>query len=120
MRTVAADYFSRAKDPKEATNAFVGVRLTDILAVARPARDARRVTIKASDAYSAGFTLRQVKADYIDETRPGVVLPMIIAYSEDGIAYTGANPFRLVMGQALEGDYNRQYWVRMIVSITVE
>ena len=64
--------------------------------------------------------MRQVSAAYLDETRPGVTLPMIIAWSEDGVAYTGDHPFRLVMGQAVEGDYNRQYWVRIVVSITVD
>jgi len=120
MATVAANYFSRGKDPKEATTAFVGVRLTDILSAAGVSPDASRVTITASDAYSASFTMRQVRADYIDETNPGVKLPMIIAYSEDGAEYTGAHPFRLVMGQSVAGDYNRQYWVKMVVTITVE
>lgn len=119
MNTVAAEYFSRGKDPKEDTNAFVGVRLSDILAVAGLASDARRVTVTAADGYSASFTLRQVNAVYIDETRPDVTLPMIIAYSEDGKAYTGGHPFRLVMGQTVPGDYNRQYWVRIVVSVTV-
>jgi len=64
--------------------------------------------------------MRQVTANYIDETRPGVTLPMIIAYSEDGVPYTGDHPFRLVMGQSVEGDYNRQYWVRIVVAVEVE
>lgn len=120
MNTVSADYFSRGKDPKESTTAFVGVRLIDILNVAGLSSDAKRVTVTAADDYSASFTLRQVQANYIDETRPGVSLPMIIAYSEDGADYTGDHPFRLVMGQSVAGDYNRQYWVRIVVSITVQ
>lgn len=120
MATFSGTYFSRGKDPKEATNTFVGVRLIDILKAAGRAADAARVTVTAADGYSAGFSLRQVTADYIDETRPGVTLPMIVAYSEDGIPYTGAHPFRLVMGQAVEGDYNRQYWVRLVTTITVQ
>jgi len=120
MTTVAANYFSRGKDPKETTTAFVGVRLTDILNAAGVSSGASRVTVTASDAYSASFTMRQVGADYVDETNPGVKLPMIIAYSEDGAEYTGVHPFRLVMGQTVSGDYNRQYWVKMIVAITVE
>jgi len=119
MRTVTADYFSRGHDPDEDTNSFVGVRLSDILDGAGLAKGASRVTITAADAYSATFTLRQVDASYIDETRPGVSLPMIIAYSQDGAALTGANPFQLVVGQSVAGDYNRQFWVRSVVSITV-
>jgi len=119
LRTFSDDYFSRGKEPPEATTAFVGVRLTDILKAAGLKKDATRVTILAADDYSASFSLRQVQAAYIDETRPGVTLPMIIAYSEDGVAYIGDHPFRLVMGQAVEGDYNRQYWVKIVVSITV-
>lgn len=120
MKTVSAKYFSRGKDPKEETNAFVGVRLSDILNVAGLSGDAKRVRVTASDDYTAIFTIRQVKASYIDETRPGVELPMIIAYSQDGKAYTGSNPFRLVMGQSTKGDYNRQFWVRMVAAVTVE
>lgn len=120
MKTVSAKYFSRGKDPKEETNAFVGVRLSDILNVAGLSGDAKKVTVTASDAYSASFTIRQVKASYIDETRPGVDLPMIIAYAQDGKAYAGGNPFRLVMGQSMEGDYNRQFWVKMVVTVAVE
>ena len=120
MRTFSGDYFSRGKEPEPvATNAFVGVRLTDILKAAGVKKTASRVTILAADDYSASFSMRQVTAAYLDETRPGVTLPMIIAWSEDGVAYTGDHPFRLVMGQAVEGDYNRQYWVRIVVSITV-
>ena len=119
MSIVSDTYFSRGKDPKEATTAFVGVRLRDILDVAGLAAGAARVTVTAADGYSASFTLRQVNASYIDETRPGVSLPMIIAYSEDGVPYSGAHPFRLVMGQTVAGDYNRQYWVKIVVSISV-
>ena len=120
LRTVSGDYFSRGKEPEPtATNAFVGVRLTDILKAAGVKQTASRVTILAADDYSASFSMRQVGADYLDETRPGVTLPMIIAWSEDGVASTGDHPFRLVMGQAVEGDYNRQYWVRSVISITV-
>lgn len=120
MKTVSAKYFSRGKDPKEETNAFVGVRLIDILKVAGLSRDAKRVRVTASDAYTASFTIRQVKAFYSDENRWGVDLPMIIAYAQDGKAYTGGNPFRLVMGQSMEGDYNRQFWVKMVVTVAVE
>ena len=119
MSTVSASYFSRGKEPAELTTAFVGVRLIDILDAAGLASDAQKVTITAADEYTASFTMRQVRAGYIDETRPGVTLPMIIAYSEDGVAYTGDHPFRLAMGQSIEGDYNRQYWVRIVVSIVV-
>ena len=120
LRTFSGAYFSRGKEPEPtATNAFVGARLTDILKAAGVKQTASRVTILAADDYSASFSIRQVGADYLDETRPGVTLPMIIAWSEDGVAYTGDHPFRLVMGQAVEGDYNRQYWVRSVVSITV-
>lgn len=121
MATVSATYFSRGGHPTtEESTPFVGVRLIDILNAAGLASDATRVTILAADHYSATFTLQQVKADYIDETRPGVVLPMIIAYSEDGTPYTGAHPFRLVMGEQMAGDYNRMYWVYIVTTITVQ
>ena len=121
LRTFSGDYFSRGKEPEPvATNAFVGVRLTDILKAAGVRKTASRVTILAADDYSASFSMRQVSAAYLDETRPGMTLPMIVAWSEDGVAYSGDHPFRLVMGQAVEGDYNRQYWVRIVVSITVD
>jgi DMSO/TMAO reductase YedYZ molybdopterin-dependent catalytic subunit len=121
MRVFSGDYFSKGKEPEPtATNSFVGVRLTDILKAAGVKESASKVTILAADDYSASFTMRQVRAEYIDETRPGVTLPMIIAWSEDGTAYTGDHPFRLVMGQAVEGDYNRQYWVRLVISVTVD
>ncbi len=120
MRTVSATYFSRGKVPKTEHNRFVGVRMSDILSAAGVAANARRVTVTASDACTASFSMSDVTEDYIDETRPGVKLPMIIAYSQDGALYKGANPFRLVRGQAIEGEYNRQFWVRMIVTIEVQ
>ena len=121
MATVSATYFSRGGHPTtEESTPFVGVRLIDILNAAGLTSDATRVTILAADHYSATFTLQQVKADYIDETRPGVVLPMIIAYSENGTPYTGAHPFRLVMGEQMAGDYNRMYWVYIVTTITVQ
>jgi DMSO/TMAO reductase YedYZ molybdopterin-dependent catalytic subunit len=121
LRAFSGDYFSRGKEPEPTTtNAFTGVRLTDILKAAGVKKTASRVTILAADDYSASFSMRQVSAAYLDETRPGVTLPMIVAWSEDGVAYTGDHPFRLVMGQAVEGDYNRQYWVRLVVTITVD
>ena len=116
----ANDYFSRGKEPPEATNTFVGVRLIDVLKAAGLKSDAKKVYVLAADDYSATFSLSQVKADWLDETRAGIKLPMIVAWSEDGTAYAGDHPFRLVMGQAVEGDYNRQYWVRVVVSITVQ
>jgi len=118
MRTVSATYFSIGGHPttKERT-AFVGVRLIDILKAACLERGAKSVTVVAADHYSATFTLQQVKANYIDQTRPGVHLPMIIAYSEGGRPYTGRHPFRLVKGQAVAGEYNRMYWVKIVTSV---
>lgn len=120
MNVFTGDYFSRGTEPPAATNTFVGVRLADILRTAGLKADAGKVDVRAADDYSASFTLRQVKAAWLDETRPGVRLPVIIAWSEDGVAYTGDHPFRLVMGQAVEGHYNRQYWVSYVVAITVQ
>ena len=121
MRTVSATYFSIGGHPttKESTP-FVGVRLIDILKAAGLRRRARSVTVLAADNYSAHFTLQQVRANYIDQTRPGVRLPMIIAYSQDGRRYRGPHPFRLVMGQAVPGEYNRMYWVKIVTTITVQ
>ena len=121
MNTVSATYFSRGGQPTTETETpFVGVRLIDILNAAGLASDASRVTVTGADNYSATFTLAQVEANYIDETRPGVVLPMIIAYSESGKQYTGDHPFRVVMGETVAGEYNRMFWVYIVKTITVQ
>lgn len=121
MATVSATYFSRGGHPTtEEETPFVGVRLIDILDAAGMSSSASRVTVTGADNYSATFTVAQVTADYIDETRPGVELPMIIAYSEDGKQYTGDHPFRLVMGETVAGEYNRMYWVSIVKTITVQ
>ena len=68
------------------------------------------------------FSIEDIKAEYIDETDESKKLRMIIAWQQDGQEYnaeTGA-PFRLVMGQQFEGDYNRQKWVNNIARIIVE
>ena len=54
-------------------------------------------------------------AVYINEQDPSAALSMILAWSEDGAPCA----LRLVMGQQIEGEYNRTYWTRGIVSIEV-
>jgi DMSO/TMAO reductase YedYZ molybdopterin-dependent catalytic subunit len=120
MRTVSATYFSIGGHPttKQHTH-FVGVRLINILKVAGLKKGAKTVTVRGSDGYSATFTLKQVKATYIDQTRPHARLYMIIAYKQGHKLLTGRHPFRVVMGQQFEGDYNRMYWVYWVTTITV-
>jgi DMSO/TMAO reductase YedYZ molybdopterin-dependent catalytic subunit len=121
MPTVSATYFSRGGHPTTETETpCVGVRLIDILNAAGIASDASRVTVTGADNYSATFTMAQVEATYIDETRPGVKLPMIIAYSENGKQLTGDHPFQVVMGETVAGEYNRMYWVYIVKTITVQ
>ena len=42
---------------------------------------------------------------------------MILAWSQDGETF-GA--LRLVMGQTIEGEYNRTFWVRDVVELDVQ
>ncbi len=113
--TVGADYFSRGKEPQEATNYFVGISVSYLLEQVVGAWDFSKAVFTASDGYTAGHSRSAIDASYINEQDPSAVLSMILAWSEDGAPCA----LRLVMGQQIEGEYNRTYWTRGIVSIEV-
>lgn len=125
--TVSAKYYSRGSEKpgwaKASHNDFTGVLLYELLAEkAGLADSASRVRIIAEDGYVQVFSLKDLKADYIDETDSSKKLRMIIAWSQDGQEYTASQgaPFRLVMGQQFAGEYNRLKWVALISRIVVE
>ena len=110
------DYFSRGKEPKEATNHYTGVLVKYLLdSVAELSPQARKAYFTASDGYSACFTMAEIRSEYLDETVPGKTLYMILAWEEDSRVI----PLKLVMGQNIEGEYNRQFWVREVITIEV-
>ena len=113
--TVGADYFSRGKEPQEATNYFVGISVSYLLEQVVGAWDLSKAVFIAGDGYTAGHSRSAIDASYINEQDPSAVLSMILAWSEDGAPCA----LRLVMGQQIEGEYNRTYWTRGIVSIEV-
>jgi predicted small lipoprotein YifL len=115
-------YFSRGKEPKTAYNTYKGVKLSYLISMAGLKEDSQKVMVVGTDGYTASFSLSDVKEMLMDETDTGKSLPMMIAFAEDGktLDSAGGCPFRLVMGQKCEGDYNRQYWVRDVCSIVVK
>ncbi len=125
--TVSAKYYSRGKEKpgwaKASHNDFTGVLLYELLADKVGLTDsASRVKIIAEDGYVQVFSLKDLKADYIDETDSSKKLRMIIAWSQDGQEYEASQgaPFRLIMGQKYDGEYNRLKWVSLISRIVVE
>lgn len=103
---------------------FNGVNLWGLLEQeAQISSAATKVTIIAIDGYKMEFTIEQVKKqDYIDETKPEVKFPMIIAWEENGQEYDSeeGHPFKLVVGQKEAGDVNKPQWVSNIDKIIVE
>ncbi len=116
------DYFSRGKEPKTDSNLFCGVKLSYLLASLGIKGDRVKVRIEASDGYSTTFSLTEVNALLLNEEVANLALPMILAFSQEGQILDASEgpPLRLVMGQKGEGDYNRQFWVRNVTTITVE
>lgn len=111
-------YFSRGKEPPEDTNTFEGIIVSYLLDnVVSLTSDARKVQFVAADGYGSSFSLSQIRAAYLDETDLSKTLYMILAWSQDG-DYLGGS-LRLVMGQSVEGEYNRQYWARDVVTLQV-
>jgi hypothetical protein len=80
---------------------------------------AESVTIKATDGYYREYNLSDVKKNYIDENDSKVKLPMILAWKEEGSNLRGKYPLKLVMGQAKEGDINKENWVRNVEVIEI-
>ena len=74
-----------------------------------------RLSNASADGYSVSFTMSEIRSKFVDETVPGKALYMILAWEEDSLAI----PLMLVMGQSIEGEYNRQFWVREVITIEV-
>jgi len=113
---ISADYFSRGKEPQEATTSFTGVSVQHLLEDVIGLGSYKKVTFTASDGYAGSYSQGAVNMSYINEKDPSSVLWMILAWSEDGAPCA----LRLVMGQQLEGEYNRTYWVRDVVYMDVK
>ena len=112
----AADYFSRGKDPQEATNSFEGIDLQYLLETVIGVSDYKKITVRASDGYAYGCSRGSVNMTYINEQVEGSALKMILAWSEDGAPIT----LRLVMGQMAAGEFNRTNFVRSVTEIEVK
>lgn len=113
---VAADYFSRGKDPQEMTTSFEGIDLQYLLETVVGITDYKKITVRASDGYAYSCSRGSVGMTYLNEQVEGSALRMILAWSEDGAAC----PLRLVMGQMAAGEYNRTNWVRSVTEIEVK
>lgn len=113
-----AEYYYKGKDPDEGHSLCKGVRLAYLLDTVVGLTDsAKKVTIKASDGYGAGYSLSTVRKTYIDETDTSKQLYMILAWCKDG---QSSDSLCLVMGQNVAGEYNRTYWVRDVATIEVK
>lgn len=112
------EYFSLAKDPVELTNDFSGIRLSYLLnEVVGISADATKVKLSnSSDGYSYTPRLSEVSATYKSDIDADAVLYMILAWEEDGSALAG---LRIVRGQIVSGEYNRQCWVNGVNLIEV-
>ena len=116
--TFEADYFSRGKEPQEETNHFIGIRVDYLLdTVVGAGNSASSVRFVAADGYGTAYSMDAVRAVYLNEMDPEAELYMILAWSQDGETF-GA--LRLVMGQTIEGEYNRTFWVRDVVELDVQ
>ncbi len=112
----AADYFSRGKDPQEATNSFEGIDLQYLLETVIGVSDYKKITVRASDGYAYGCSRSSVNMTYINEQVEGSALKMILAWTQDGAPCA----LRLVMGQMTAGEYNRTNWVRSVTELEVK
>lgn len=104
-------------------NTFKGVNLWMLLKNNGISSDASSVSIIANDGYEMEFTIDAIKKqDYIDETNPDVKLPIIIAWSQDGVEFNSEEglPFKLIIGQKEAGDVNKPQWVSNIDKILIK
>ncbi len=76
----------------------------------------KKATFTASDGYAGSWSRGMINSMLINEKDPSASLPMILAWSEDGAPCS----LRLVMGQQLEGEYNRTNFVRGVVTVEVK
>lgn len=111
----SGSYFSRGKDPQEATTSFSGIMVSYLLDSVIGASYSK-ATFTASDGYAGSYGPGAVDAWYINEKDPSASLPMILAWTEDG----SPCGLRLVMGQQIAGEYNRTYWVRDVITVTLQ
>lgn len=113
--TFSGDYFSLGKDPVELTNAFTGIRVSYLLEQVAGVQSYKKATFTASDGYAGSWSRGMINSMLINEKDPSASLPMILAWTEDGAPCA----LRLVMGQQLEGEYNRTNWIRGVAVIEV-
>ena len=113
--TFSGNYFSLGKEPVELTNAFTGVRVSYLIEQVMGVQSYKKATFTASDGYAGSWSRGMINSMLINEKDPSASLPMILAWSEDGAPCS----LRLVMGQQLEGEYNRTNWVRSVVTVEV-
>jgi|GEM_PF-3669835 len=125
--TVKSSYFSRGKAKEgwaaQQHDVFTGVSLYKLLLDKIGLKSSpTQVEVIASDGFTKIFTMDEVSGLYMDETRPNAELEMIIAWAQNGVQYKyrSDQPFRLVMGQQYEGDFNRQNWVNYVQKIIVD
>ncbi|MBR3391409.1 MAG: hypothetical protein IKG74_01960 [Firmicutes bacterium] len=111
----SGSYFSRGKEPQEATTSFSGIMVSYLLDSVIGASYSK-ATFTASDGYAGSYGPGAVDAWYINEKDPSASLPMILAWTEDG----SPCGLRLVMGQQIAGEYNRTYWVRDVITVTLQ
>jgi hypothetical protein len=114
--TFSGDYFSLGKEPVEMTNSFTGIRVSYLLEQIMGISTYKKATFTASDGYAGSWSRGMVNSMLMNEKDPSASLPMILAWTEDGAPCS----LRLVMGQQLEGEYNRTNWVRSVVTIEVK
>ena len=124
---VSASYFSRGKAKTgwaaQQHDQFTGVSLYKLLLDKIGLKSyPNQIKVVASDGFVKIFTMEEISGLYIDETRPSAELEMIIAWSQNNedYKYTSKQPFRIVMGQKYEGDFNRQNWINYVQKIEVD
>ncbi len=112
---VEEDYFSRSSDPKESTDHFIGISIRYLIENVIGIADYKKASFTSADGYAVSYSKSAINASYIDETDSSKSLQMILAWSENNSPCT----LRLVMGQMIEGEYNRMNWVRSVTNIDI-
>ena len=113
---VAADYFSRGKEPQEMTTSFEGISVQYLFESVMGLADYKKATFRATDGYSVSFSKSAVGMTYMNEQDESAQLKMILAWRQDGEDIT----LRLAMGQMAAGEYNRTNWARGVCEIEVK
>lgn len=113
--TYEGDYFSRGKEPQEMTTHFIGIELAPFFRDVLGLDSYKKAVFTSTDGYKCALGKSAVEMTYINEKDSSAQLPMILAWSEDDAAIT----LRLVMGQSIEGEYNRTNWVRSVCEVEI-